>query len=228
MARTVMALPGSVLAGQAASPATTASPAARLTGRGAVIGMAVLFTVGLLAASWLGVTVLAGIFFVLGCALAAWFTRPADLLIVVLTPPILFTGALILVEVVTASGSLLLSVAAGGVVVIVSLALWLAAGLAVTVAVAVPRGLMRCVGDLLRDLAAERARRQRSGQPGPGRALANLLRRLAHAGDAGPKPEGPGGARAGVRAAGRPGPAATRAAGRTASAPAPPRRPPPR
>ena len=40
--------------------------------------------VGLLVASWLGVIMLAGIFFVLGCGLAAWYTRPADLLTVVL------------------------------------------------------------------------------------------------------------------------------------------------
>jgi len=73
-----MALPSSAPAGQPA-----AQPA-RLTGRGAVLGMAVVFTVGLLLASWLGVIMLAGIFFVLGCGLAAWYTRPADLLTVVL------------------------------------------------------------------------------------------------------------------------------------------------
>lgn len=55
-----MARPGS---GQ---PEQAAAPAAKLTGRGAVLGMAVIFTVGLLAASWLGVTMLAGIFFVAG------------------------------------------------------------------------------------------------------------------------------------------------------------------
>jgi hypothetical protein len=153
-----MALSGSALPGQPAPPATAASPAARLTGRGAVLGMAMVFTVGLLAASWLGATVLAGILFVLGCALAARFTRPTDLLIVVLTPPILFCGALIFVEAVTAPGSLFLSVAAGSLVVLVSLPLWLAAGLVVTVAIAVPRGLLGSVGYFLRDLRADGAR----------------------------------------------------------------------
>ena len=193
-----MALPGSALAGPATSPAPAATPAARLTGRGAVLGMAVIFTVGLLAASWLGATALAGFLFVLGCALAAWFTRPADLLIVVLTPPILFTGALIFVEAVTASGSLLLSVAAGGVVILVSLAPWLAVGLVVTVAIAIPRGLLRCVQELVQDLRADAARRKKARAarpPGPG-ILSRHLPRPARAEPAGPGPRRPGGTKA--------------------------------
>jgi hypothetical protein len=168
-----------------------------------VLGMAVVFTVGLLAASWLGVTVLAGILFVLGCALAAWFTRPPDLLIVVLTPPILFCGALVLVEAVTASDSLFLSVAAGTVVVLVSLPLWLAAGLAVTVAIAVPRGLLHCVVDLIRDLRAELARckaawarhkaARAARQPAPGGPSRRPPPRRAPAGPAGPGARRPGG-----------------------------------
>jgi hypothetical protein len=186
-----MALPGSAQAEQATAQA------ARLTGRGAVLGMALLFTVGLLAAAWLGVTVLAGAFFVLGCGLAAWYTRPADLLTVVLVPPILFSGALILVEAMTASGSLVLSVAAGSVVVLVSVALWLAAGLVLTMAIAWRRGLPQCVRDLRRDL------RRPARAPTPGSARTGR-----------PAPANAG------RAV-----AATRAAARTASAPEPPRRP---
>jgi hypothetical protein len=164
--------------------------------------MAVIFTVGLLAASWLGVTALAGILFVLGCALGAWFTRPPDLLIVVLTPPILFSGALIFVEVLTAPGSLLLSVAAGSVVVLVSLAPWLAVGLIVTVAIAVPRGLLRCIGDLVQDLRTDAARRRQARAarpPGPGSLSKHPLPRPARAGAArpgGPRPRRPGDAKA--------------------------------
>lgn len=186
------------MAQPASAPAKLATPtAARLTGRGAVIGMAVVFTVGLLAASWLGLAVVAGVFFVLGCALAARYTTPADLLIVVLAPPLLFSGALIFVEAATAQGSLVLSVVAGGVVVLVSLAPWLAAGLLLTVAIAWRRGLPRCVGDLRRDL------RRHARVPAPGPARAGR-----------PAPANAG------RAA-----AATRVAARTASAPEPPRRP---
>jgi len=188
-----------------------------------VLGMAVVFTVGLLAASWLGVIMLAGIFFVLGCALAAWYTRPADLLTVVLAPPLLFSGALIVVEALTAPGSLLLSVAAGTVVVLASLALWLAAGLVVTVAIAWSRGLLQCIRDLRRDLRADRAQAgppRRSGLPTPNGPPRNPPQRPA-------RPAGP--ARPpGSATAARTAPGATRAAARTASAPESPQRPQPR
>jgi hypothetical protein len=162
--------------------------------------MAVVFTLGLLMASWLGAIVLAGILFVLGCALAAWFTRPPDLLIVVLTPPILFSGALIFVQAVTASGSVFLSVAAGSVVVVASLAPWLAVGLIGTVAIALPRGLVGCIGDLIRDLRADAARRKRARaarQPGTSSLGWHLLARPARAEQVRPGgPRRPGDARA--------------------------------
>ena len=207
-----MARPGSAQAEQAAAPA--AAPAARLTGRGAVLGMALIFTVGLLAATWLGVTVLAGVFFVLGCGLAAWYTRPADLLTVVLAPPILFSGALILVEAMTASGSLVLSVAAGSVVVLVGVALWLAAGLVLTVAIAWRRGLPQCVRDLREDLRAERAR---ATSPRPlkarvlGSAARDLLRRPVRAEQAGSGPRAPDAPKA--AGPGSKGPGSNKAAG---------------
>ena len=212
-----MALPSSAPAGQPA-----AQPA-RLTGRGAVLGMAVVFTVGLLLASWLGVTMLAGIFFVLGCGLAAWYTRPADLLTVVLAPPLLFSGALIVVEALTASGSLLLAVAAGSVVVLASLALWLAAGLVVTVGIAWSRGLLQCIRELRRDLRADRAQAgasRRSGPRTPNGRPRNPPQRPA-------RPAGPT-RPPGSATAARTAPGATRAAARTASAPESPQRPQPR
>jgi hypothetical protein len=184
-----MAQPASAQAEQATAPVP------RLTGRGAVLGMALVFSVGLLAAAWLGVPVLAGVFFVLGCGLAAWYTRRADLLTVVLVPPILFSGALILVEAMTASGSLVLSVAAGSVVVLVSVALWLAAGLVLTVAIAWRRGLPQCVRDLRQDLRAERARAASSRPPkasAPGGPARDRLRRLVRAESAGSGPRAPG------------------------------------
>jgi hypothetical protein len=187
-------------------PAEQQTPtAARLTGRGAVVGMAVLFTAGLLTASWLGLTVLAGVFFVLGGALAARYTRPADLLIVALSPPVLFAAALIFVEALTAQGSLLLSVVAGSVVALATLAPWLAGGAVLTVVIAWRRGLPQCVRNLRRDLRAAQA-----AQAKPARA--QPVRR-------GPATPGPA-----VPAV----PAAARAATRTASAPEPPRRPLPR
>lgn len=197
-----MARPGNGRAEQATTPVA-------LTGRGAVLGMAVLFTFGLLLAAWLGVTVLAGLFFVLGCGLAARYTRPADLLTVVLTPPILFSCALLVVEAITASGSLFLSVAAGSVVVLATLAWWLLAGMILTVGIAWPRGLPRCLREFRQDLRTEDA-------AGPARPRVTAPRppvRARQGGAPGPAsgaPASPGEARAGAR---------------TASAPEPPQRP---
>jgi hypothetical protein len=197
-----MARPASGLAEQATSPA------ARLTGRGAVLGMAVLFIVGLLAAGWSGWTTLAGIFFVLGCALAAWYTRPADLLTVVIAAPLVFSGALIGVETLTASGSLLLSVVAGSVVVLASLAVWLLAGLVLTVIIALPRGLPRCVSAFRRDLRAAPPLPRPSwvpAKPGPGGAASRDKPGPARPGAAGPGPRRPADPQAAVPAPRGPG-----------------------
>jgi len=45
--------------------------------------MAGCFLIGLLAATWLGWSVLAGLAFVVGCVLAAWYAAPSGLLTVV-------------------------------------------------------------------------------------------------------------------------------------------------
>ena len=190
------------------APAKQETPtAARLTGRGAVVGMALLFTAGLLIATWLGLIVLAGAFFVLGGALAAHYTRPVDLLIVTLSPAVLFAAALIFVEALTAQGSLLLSVAAGSVVVLASLPLWLVGGTALTVLIAWRRGLPQCVRDLRRDLRAAQPARSQPPRSQPARVQP---------------------ARRGPPTVGPAAPAAARAAARTASSPEPPPRPLPR
>jgi len=126
----------------------------------------------------------------------------------VLAPPLLVLGALIFAEAVTASGSLLLSVLAGGLVVVVSLALWLAVGLIITVIIAWARGLPQCVKDLRRDLRADRARRGPSrlaGLPKLGGLAREALRRPARAGLAGPELRGPGSTKSAVPRPKRPG-----------------------
>jgi hypothetical protein len=131
-----------------------AGPAARLTGRGAVFTMAGVFLLGLLAAALVGWTVLAGMAFVAGCVLAARYTVSADLLTVVVSPPLLFVGLMVLVSAVTGPGSLLLSVVVGSVGTLTGTAPWLAVGLALTIAIAWARGLPRCVRDLIRELGS--------------------------------------------------------------------------
>jgi hypothetical protein len=133
-------------------PERVAGPAARLTGRGAVLTMTGCFLIGLLAATWLGWGVLPGLAFVAGCVLAAWYTSPPNLLMVVVSPPVLFLGAVVLVNAMTGSGGLFLSVVLGSVVTLAGAVLWLAAGMILTVIIAWPRGLPQCIRDLRRDL----------------------------------------------------------------------------
>jgi len=115
-----------------------------------------VFTAGLLAGSLLGWTVLAGLAFAIGCAAAARYTRPADLLTVVVTPPLLFFAALVAVKTVTATGNLLLSVAEGTALTLAALAPWLIAGVTLTLIVTWIRGLPRCVRALRADLRPRR------------------------------------------------------------------------
>jgi len=123
-----------------------------LTERGAVLTMAGCFLIGLLAATWLGWGVLAGLAFVAGCVLTAWYASPPSLLTVVVSPPLLFLGAVVLVNAMTGSGGLLLSVVLGSVVTLAGAAPWLAVGMILTVIIAWARGLPRCIRDLRREL----------------------------------------------------------------------------
>jgi uncharacterized protein DUF6542 len=123
-------------------------PPARLTGRGAILGMLVVFFLGLLVASWLHWSPLAGGSFVLGCAAAARWTKPRDLLSVVVSPPALFFIALLGVKALTATGSVLISVAEGTVLTLADIAPWLFAGVAVSLIIACFRGLPQCIRDL--------------------------------------------------------------------------------
>jgi len=123
-----------------------------LTERGAVLTMAGCFLIGLLAATWLGWGVLAGLAFVAGCVLAALYASPPSLLTVVVSPPLLFLGAVVLVNAMTGSGGLLLSVVLGSVVTLAGAAPWLAVGMILTVIIAWARGLPRCIRDLRREL----------------------------------------------------------------------------
>ena len=143
-------MPTAGSANKAAEQATGRSP--RLTERGAVLAMAGCFLIGLLAATLLGWGVLAGLAFVAGCVLAVWYASPPSLLTVVVSPPLLFLGALVLVNALTGSGGLLFSVVFGSVVTLASVAPWLATGMILTVIIACARGLPRCIRDLIREL----------------------------------------------------------------------------
>jgi hypothetical protein len=114
--------------------------------------MAGIYLVGLLLATWLGWAVLAGLAFVVGCVLAARYAAPSALLTVVVSPPLLFLAAVILVSAVTGPGGLFMSVVVGSVVTLASVAPWLAAGMVLTVIISWIRGLPGCIKDLHREL----------------------------------------------------------------------------
>lgn len=116
--------------------------------------MTVFFLIGLLATALFGWAALAGIAFLAGCLLAARYTVPADLLTVVVSPPLLFVALVVLVSAVTGPGGLLLSVVVGSVATLTGAAPWLAVGMAVTLGITWARGLPRCIRDLIRELGA--------------------------------------------------------------------------
>jgi hypothetical protein len=133
-------------------PERAAGKGPRLTGRGAVATMAGMFLIGLLLAAWLGWAVLAGLAFVAGCVLAARYAATAALLTVVVSPPLLFLAAVILVSAMTGPGGLFMSVVVGSVVTLASVAPWLAVGMVLTVVITWIRGLPGCIQDLRREL----------------------------------------------------------------------------
>jgi hypothetical protein len=158
----------------------------RLTGRGAVMGMLAVFALGLLAASWIGWPVLAGVSFVIGSGAAVLYVRPGDLLMVTVAPPLLFGIALVVVKAATATGSVALSVAEGTAITLAEVAPWLFAGMVLTLVIAWARGLPGCVRELRQDLrdagrpaagrlATERfpAARPPAGRPATGRPAAD-------------------------------------------------------
>ncbi|MGE5134207.1 MAG: DUF6542 domain-containing protein [Gemmatimonadota bacterium] len=136
--------------GLAAAPA--GRPGIRLTCRGALLAMAVLFFLGALAAAGLGWAWLAGLTFVAGSAVAARYASRRDLLAVTVSPPLLFLCTLVLARVLTASGPLAVSVAGGTLLTLAAVAPWLFAGVAVNLVIALLRGLPACVRDLRRGL----------------------------------------------------------------------------
>jgi Domain of unknown function (DUF6542) len=135
-------------------------PGIRLTGRGAVLGMLVLFALGLLGAGWLGWAVLVGASFVAGSAAAVSYVRPRDLLMVTIAPPLLFFIALVGVKAGTATGNMALATVEGAAVTLAGVAPWLFAGTALSVVIAWSRGLRERVRELREELRSGR-------QPGP-------------------------------------------------------------
>ncbi|WP_432926183.1 DUF6542 domain-containing protein [Microbispora sp. CA-135349] len=134
----------------------------RLTARGAIV---MLFVISLV-----GMPFLPGPAFVAGCLAAVLLVRPRDLLPLVVTPPLVFFGAALLVELVRAVGSasLLQTFGLGMFTALSSGAPWLFLGSALTLGIAWVRGLPGNLRELRGAPAttptpAARARRRRAG-----------------------------------------------------------------
>ncbi|MFA1545130.1 DUF6542 domain-containing protein [Actinomadura chokoriensis] len=121
-----------------------------LTGRG---GIVVMFAAGVLCglmSRWFGVPLLAGAGFAIGCALAAFATRPADLLTLAVSPPLVFFAATITVVLATTlgQGSLLRGLTLGVLTALAATAPWLFFGTLLVVVICLARGLMTNVREL--------------------------------------------------------------------------------
>jgi hypothetical protein len=118
-----------------------------------------MFTFGLLGALLapkLGLGLVAGALFVVGCVLAAVTTRRADLLTLAVSPPMVFLAADAVAQCAYAMGdaSFLQSLFAGLVLTLAAGAPWLFLGTALVLAIAFWRGLMDDLRDLRARLAA--------------------------------------------------------------------------
>jgi len=126
-----------------------------------------------LLAAWLHLVVVAGLGFCAGSALAAWYCRPAALLRLVVAVPAVFATAVILAQLATlpwgGRHGLVLPVAGGTLLTLAAVAPWLYAGTAAALAIALFRGLPRCVRELRAELRGRaptpRGPRGRRGSP---------------------------------------------------------------
>jgi hypothetical protein len=139
-----------------------------MTPRGAVLMMLSLFFPGALAAGWLHFGALTSISFVVGCVLAARYTRRDGLLTAVATPPLIFMIALVFSEALTSHAGTFahtLTIAAEGTfLTLAAIAPWLFCGVILGIVIAMFRGLPECVRDLRAELRVDRnARHQDDG-----------------------------------------------------------------
>ncbi len=114
----------------------------RLTARGAIVMLFVITLVGM--------PFLPGPAFVAGCLAAVLLVRPRDLLPLVVTPPLVFFAAALLVELVRAlsSGSMLQTFGLGMFTALSSGAPWLFLGSALALGIAWVRGLPASLREL--------------------------------------------------------------------------------
>lgn len=121
----------------------------RLTGRGSLALMALVFLIASLIAAWSHVAWLGGLGYLAGALLAVGYARRESLLAVVTTPPTMYLGMLVIVQLLTTTGrSAGLAALEGTLLALAATAPWLLVGTVAYLAAAMLRGLPRCVADL--------------------------------------------------------------------------------
>lgn len=127
----------------------------RLTGRGAVALMLVVFAVANLLGTRLQAGWLDGLGYLAGCLPAVGYVRRDGLLLLVTTPPLVFLVTLVGAEVASAQGGTLLATAEGSALALAGASGWLFAGTAGYLAIAMARGLHRCIRSLNAELKGQ-------------------------------------------------------------------------
>ncbi|WP_326825638.1 DUF6542 domain-containing protein [Streptosporangium sp. NBC_01756] len=128
----------------------------RLTARGAMTSVLALSLAGGVLQALLGPPALAGVAFVAGCVVAVSLVNRRDLLSLVVSPPLIFLLATLVVEAVRALGSTspIQAFSLGMLTTLSAGAPWLFGGTLVVLLVAWRRGLAQCVRDLREELRA--------------------------------------------------------------------------
>ena len=145
-------------AAKSSGSAAQSSGGVLLTGRGALVVIFTLCLVGMAASGWLHWGLLAGLAFVAACCLAAARTQRSDLLVVAVTPPLLFLIAVICVKALGSGGDVL-STAEGTLITLANTAPWLLAGTLLCVIIAFCRGMSDNIRTLHKDLRGDPIRR---------------------------------------------------------------------
>jgi hypothetical protein len=125
-------------------------PGTRLTGRGGVVVVFGTCFLGLLIADWASWGEFADAVFFMASSLTAYYVRPSGLLPVVVSPPLVFFIACVLAKMVTSARVLAAFPAAFAA--LAASAPWLLAGTALTVVIALLRGLLGEVRTLMLSL----------------------------------------------------------------------------
>jgi hypothetical protein len=155
--------------GQATSEVTPLPD--RTASVGTLAGLLAVFLAGCLLAAWLHQDVVAGLGFCAGACVAAGYARPAALLSVVVSVPVVFLAAEIVAQLVTvpaaAHRSTPVLVAEGTLLTLAGVAPWLFAGTIAGLAIAMFRGLPQSVRDLRAGLTGRRTRPRRRPRRDP-------------------------------------------------------------